>query len=327
MITRNTAGTALYLDGYNLFYRMYQKHAAKNSNGDPIGGFIGSVNELQRLVAKFMPTEIYYIFDGVDAGRRRRSLYSGYKDKRGKTNRTTAVKLNDELTEFVNNEQQQMQLLFQFLQKLPIKLIAVDSYEADDIIAYLVEQNQDKLNIIASTDKDYLQLVNDNTYVWSSQKKVLITPTELVEKYNIIPQNFVYMRAVVGDTSDKLKGIKGIGEKDLFKYLPNLRTTPYPDFWKFWEDVEKIEDSGKTSAKLKKGKDDALLMYRLMCLKDIQPSLPALTSLNQQIELQKNKGFSKLSFKVYCLKNNIESVLKNYDVWIRPFVTISLINE
>lgn len=317
----------LYIDGYNLFYRMMNKHSAKDTNAEPIGGFIGSVNALQKYVAKFNPTTVYYVFDGIDAGRRRRSMFSGYKDKRGKTNRSTAVKLNDELTEYTNNEQYQISLLFDCLKRLPIKLIAIDSYEADDIIAYLVSENQQHLNIIASTDKDYLQLVNDNTYVWSAQKEVLITPTDLTEKYNIIPENFIYMRTIIGDASDKLKGVKGIGEVDLFKLLPALRTTPYADFWKFWEAIEEIEGESKTVKKLKEGKDDALMMYRLMCLKDIQPSLPAIEMLRHQIKQQDNKSFSKLTFKLYCIKNNVESVLKNYDNWVRPFVTITLRNE
>lgn len=327
MITQEPQERILYIDGYNLFYRMTNKHSAKDSNAQPIGGFVGSVNSLQKMVQKFSPTIVYYIFDGVDAGRRRRSLYSGYKDKRGKTNRSTAVKLNDELTEYINNEQYQISLLFDCLKKLPVKLVAIDSYEADDIIAYLVSENQDKLNIIASTDKDYLQLVNENTYVWSAQKEVLITPTELVEKYNVIPENFAYMRSVVGDPSDKLKGIKGIGEKDLFKLMPELRTVHYPDFWKFWEAVMQIEGDSKTVKKLKEGKDDALLMYRLMQLKEIQPSLSAIEMLQHQISLQQNKSFSKLTFKIYCIKNNVESILKNYDSWVRPFVTMTINNE
>lgn len=327
MVTNEPQDRILYIDGYNLFYRMMNKHSAKDSNAEPIGGYIGSINALQKYVAKFNPTTVYYVFDGVDAGRRRRSLFKGYKDKRGKTHRSTAVKLNDELVEYTNNEQYQISLLFNVLKKLPVKLIAIDSYEADDIIAYLVGQNQQHLNIIASTDKDYLQLVNENTYVWSAQKEVLITPDELTAKYNIIAENFVYMRAVIGDPSDKLKGIKGIGEKDLFKHLPELRTVPYADFWKFWEAVEAIEGEGKILAKFKEGKEDALMMYRLMCLKDIQPSLAAIEMLQYQIKQQDNKSFSKLTFKLFCIKNNIESILKNYDNWVRPFVTMTLRNE
>ena len=311
---------------YNIFYQQYQKHPAKDMNGEPIGGFIGSVNAVQKLALKFMPSEIYCVFDGVGAGQRRRSVFSGYKDKRGRKSRSTCVTFNDEHKEYVDNEQYQIQLLFNCLKQLPVKLLAVTSYEADDIIAHKVlEHKKDSICIISSMDKDYLQLVDENVCVWHPQKEVLFTPATLQEKYDIIANNFVYMRCVIGDPSDKLIGVKGIGGSSLFEALPDLKTKPYKDFWEFWEAIEQIPDDGsKTMQKLKEGKKVAHMMYNLMNLKQSTLSLMAIEEMNEQLRLQDSKQFSKFSFKLYCIKDNLESILKNFEIWIRPFTFIKL---
>ena len=77
----------LYIDGFNLFYQMFSTYKASDANGNPIGGFVGFISNLQKLVTKFSPQLTVVVCDGPDAGKRRRSFYSDYKGKRNRKKR------------------------------------------------------------------------------------------------------------------------------------------------------------------------------------------------------------------------------------------------
>lgn len=311
----------LYVDGFNYFYQCFQTNKSVDSNGEPNGGFVGFIGMIQKLVNRFSPQKLIVIFDGPEAGKRRKSLLNSYKDKRGSKKRLACVDFGDGEKEYVDNEQKQLKDTFEFLKQLPVHVLLVPYYEADDVIAYLVQKNTDKLNIICSTDRDFLQLVDDTTYVWSSQKKILFTPEKLQEYYDIIPANFVLMRSIVGDTSDGLKGVKGIGMPTLFDIMPQIKTQSFKDFWDFWEEVERLEDGkGKTIKKLKENKDQAHLMYRLMKLDLTNLNQRAIEQVQQQVEEQKEKPFSKMNLKLYCIREHLEAYIKNFELWIQPFV-------
>lgn len=313
----------LLIDGYNIFYQMFQKHSAKDQNGEPIGGFIGSLNFVQKTLDKLKCNECYVIYDGVDAGRRRRSQYSKYKDKRGRKSRSTCVTINDEIKEHINNEQNQLISLFQTLKQLPVKLVAIPHFEADDVIAYVCQSNPNNQYIIASSDKDYLQLVRDNVWVWSPIKEILFTPEVFKSHYEMSPENYLYLRTAVGDPSDELGGIKGVGEKTIKELLPQIKENTYEDFWQFWDDIDKLDNTKKKTVKiLKESKEQLHLMYKLMSLSRDNLNLSAIEILQQQLEEQKDKGFSKIGFKLYSIKHKLVNHIKNYDVWIRPFTIL-----
>lgn len=162
----------LLIDGYNIYYQHFAKNAAKDKNSEPIGGFVGSINTIQQLADKLKATKVIVVFDGVNAGFRRRNIFPRYKDKRGRKTRQLSLQLSDEEIVHLNNEDKQMYDLIETLQQLPVILMTVPYYEADDVIAYLVKKYEDDTTIIVSTDKDYLQLTeNKNCYVYSPQKK------------------------------------------------------------------------------------------------------------------------------------------------------------
>lgn len=310
----------LYIDAFNLFFRMFSAFEAQDSNGEPMGGFVGSVVNIQKLVEKFKVQEVIVCFDGPDAGMRRRSIHKEYKGKRGRKKRFSVVKIGDE-KELVDNEQEQLKLLYSFLKHLPVKVVVVPYYEADDVIGYLVSKNQQYTNIIVSADKDYLQLVNANTFVWSPQKKILYTPEVLTAEWKTSPENLTYVRALIGDSSDKLAGVKGIGQDTVFKLLPQLHTEVYENFDQFWEQVENLEEGkSKTIKNLKENKEQAKTMYKLMKLDYTCLNQKAIEMLQVQLDEQQGKDFSKVSFKLFCVKQKLESYIKNFDLWIRPFL-------
>lgn len=300
---------------------MYSRNTTKDFNAEPIGGYVGSIGFLQKVVDKFKPNKIYYVFDGLSAGQRRKSLYPGYKDKRGRRHRNVNIKLGaGEIEESISNEDYQMRLLINALKQLPVTILTIPYYEADDVITYLVQKNDEALNIICTTDKDYLQLVRENVNIWSPQQKVLYTPKEVLEKFNVLPENFPYYRAIIGDSSDKLKGIKGIGSKNLLKYI-DLNSKIFKDIGEFLDQIDSLGEN-KTLLKLKENKKEIHLMYKLMVLESENISLSAREMIQQQEEQQEDKTFSKFTFKVFCSKNHLDNFLVNFDYWVRPFMFV-----
>lgn len=308
----------LYIDLFNVFYQMFQNYQAHDVNGEPMGGFIGSIVQIQKLISKFSPSKTFIVFDGPNSAERRRMIFKDYKGKRNRKKRFSIVKMGDEKVQ-VDNEQEQMRLLYEFLKHLPVEVIMVPRYEADDIIAYLCKKNPEHTSIICTNDKDYYQLINENTFVYANQKKALYTEELVLATHEIIPSNFVYMRCIVGDPSDKLPGIKGLGKSTLLDKIPQLKTTPYSSFEEFWEEVEKLEDESKLGKKLKDNKEQAHLMYRLMKLDYTCLNQKGIEILEEQLEEQQNKTFSKMNLKMYCIKQHLEPHIKNFDLWVRPF--------
>lgn len=326
----STKSKIMYFDGYNIFYKYYQMHTAKDSNADPIGGFVGSLNFIQRTISKFSPSKVFIVFDGVNAGMRRRSILSTYKDKRGRKSRSACVNFGDEHKVYVNNEQTQISLLFDALKRLPVTIVAVPYYEADDIIGYLCKKDKVNNNIVVSTDKDYLQLINENTFVWSHQQEVLYDKEKLYEKYKVPAENFLFYRTVIGDPSDKLIGITGFQEKTLFELFPEIQTEKFASFSDFINRITNIQSESTKSKKLallKESKEQLILMHKLMHLDLDCLNQTAIDMLNFQTKEQQNKQLSKLTFKIYASKNHLLNHIKDFDSWIRTFIFLNSKNN
>lgn len=310
----------LLVDLFNVFYQHYKINKAINFNGDPIGGFIGTLNQIRKLVDTFNPQKVFIVIDGPNAGLRRRNLFPEYKGKRNRKKRVSVIKLDENDKIEIDDEQIQLQALYNALKLLPVQILLVPNFEADDVIAYLVKKNTEFSYIISSNDKDYLQLVNDDVSMWANQKKKLYTPKEVKEEFLVSSNNLIYLRSIEGDKSDKLAGIKGIGDSTLIKLLPQITTTDFNSFDEFWENIDNLPESKlKTLNNLKDNKGQAHLMYRLMKLDNTVLNLKGIEFLQEQLEEQQNKSYSKITFKAYCVKEKLESNIKNFEFWIRPF--------
>jgi DNA polymerase-1 len=308
------------IDGWNIFYQHYQRHTAKDGNAEPIGGFIGTINFIQKIIQKFRAQECYVVFDGPNAGFRRKQIFKEYKDKRGrKTGRVINVMLNENLTETYSNEDYQLNELFNCLRLLPIKIITAEFYEADDMIAYLLRRFTDDNCFICSMDRDYLQLVNDNVFVYSPQKQILYTKETIKEVYEVPVENLLYYRSVVGDSSDKLIGLKGFKSKTLLELVSEIKTTIFDSIGDFIKHLEVVEGKGKNIQKLHDSKEQLLLMYQLMYLSG-DLSLGAANYIEGIIAEQKTKTFTKFGFKSHLSATPLKNFIKDYDLWIRPFI-------
>ena len=225
---RGVQDSVLILDGLNTFLRAFTMINHINPEGHHIGGMTGFLKSLGYAIKMIDPTKVVIVFDGVGGSNNKRNLYPEYKANRN-ANRMTNYAIfqsKDDEREAINN---QMARLINYLQCLPISMICIDGIEADDTIGYLVgkfeKYSSTKEVTIMSADKDFLQLVSDKTKVYSPTKKKIYRPADVLEEYGVSSVNFVNYKILMGDTSDNLPGILGLGPKKLFKLFPELEST------------------------------------------------------------------------------------------------------
>jgi DNA polymerase-1 len=196
-----------------------------NPDGHHIGGLTGFLKSIGYAIRMSDPTKVVVIFDGIGGSNARRNLYPEYKANRNSSRITNhnIFSSKDEESESINN---QISRLIQYLQCLPVTVISIDGLEADDIIGYLANKfqthNETQKVTIMSADKDFLQLVSDKVHCYSPTKKKIYTPKEVLEEYGVSSSNFLNYKILMGDTSDNIPGITGLGPKKLIKLFPEL---------------------------------------------------------------------------------------------------------
>jgi DNA polymerase-1 len=216
----------MLIDGLNLFFRNFSVINTVNSNGMHIGGLGGFFRSLGALTKATQPTQIIVVFDGIGSSNNRKNIIPEYKSNRNIT-RVTKHELFDHIDEEDESKYNQIVRIIEYLTALPVKVITLPNTEADDLIAYMSEklpQTPDEKVFIVSSDKDYLQLITPQVIVYRPVEKEFYTEAVVREKFNLDPHNFLIYKTLLGDSSDALPGIKGMGEKKLFKYFPELST-------------------------------------------------------------------------------------------------------
>lgn len=209
----------LIVDAMNLFTRHYIAHPAMNSNGDQVGGIVGFLYELIRHIDENKPDKAIIVWESGGSSRRR-SLLKEYKQG------SRPKKLNryyDEIPDTLKNRNFQIALLINILDSTRADQVYVPDCEADDVIAYLSNfhyRGNDK--VIISSDKDFYQLISEETILYSPTWKKHVGVEEVVEKYGIHPNNFCLAKAIAGDKSDNISGVKGVGFKFIAKKFPEL---------------------------------------------------------------------------------------------------------
>lgn len=212
----------LLIDARNLFIRAYSAFPTMSSHGYQMGGCIGFLKMLKKIVNELSPKSVYVVWEG-GGSQKRRAIYSGYKLNR------KPEKLNrfyeQDIPDTQDNEKYQMITLIKMMKKVPVCQLYVSDCEADDIISYLVTstfKNENK--IIASSDRDFYQLLDDNTKIYSFHKKKCITKDDIFEELRIVTENFAIAKSICGDKSDNIPGVPGCGFKTVSKKFPILST-------------------------------------------------------------------------------------------------------
>ena len=215
----------LLIDGLNLFFRNFSAINSINPKGAHIGGLGGFLNSLGRMMVNINPTEVYIFFDGAESTNRKKRILPNYKKGRG-TRKITNKFIFRSSDEEHEAKLAQLRRLIEYLKFLPVKTVIINGIEADDAISY-VAQKLDKECVIVSSDKDFLQIVTDRITVYRPIEKQYYTPKKIEESYGILPENFIIYKTLVGDKSDNVEGVRGIGPKSVPKMFPELLSKVY----------------------------------------------------------------------------------------------------
>lgn len=266
----------LVVDGMNNFLRCVNAFDDVGHSGDSVGGVLGTLYTIGKAVRELGCNRVVIVYDGVNNTKQRRKMLPSYKGQRRM--KREMDRLSDPEKE--DNRKAQLRLLVQCFNYLPVLQLLYNGVEADDVIAYVSQQiaytHDAQEVIIMSSDKDFLQLVNDQIKVWSPSKRRLYGPGEVMEEFHIHPENMIWYRAFVGDKSDEIKGVPGIGDKTV-KQIPNIGETSIT--------VENIREyaNSRTEKKWQNFEEKFLENVDLMQLDSSIISGPTLLNINNRL--------------------------------------------
>ena len=240
---------AILIDGNNLLFRSYYATAytgnlMKNSKGLPTNALFGFINMINKIINEENPE---YVMVAFDKGHNfRQDMYEGCKDGRIET---------------PNDLKIQFPIAKELCSLLGIKYIECDNYEADDIIgtfARMADEDKNYNATIISSDKDLLQLISDEVDVKLLKQKdyIMMNPKTFFDNYGIEPIKMIDLKSLMGDASDNIPGVKGIGEKTALSLLQK-----YNSLDGVYEHIDEI--SGKLKEKLISDKENAYFSYKL----------------------------------------------------------------
>lgn len=324
MSFENNEGTGynsrvLVVDALNTFMRSYAAIPTLDEDGKHIGGMSGFLKSLGFAIRNFKPTRVLLVFDGQGGSTRRRRLYPNYK-----SNRKPITRLNrayDMTTEEEEAENLKYQLvsLIQMVECLPVSVLALDNIEADDAIAYFSDLVVSKAKgnvIIYSTDKDFFQLVNDNIKVYNPVQKKTYDTATIIERFGVHPNNFVFYRSLMGDTSDNIDGVKGIGEKTSIKLIPEFVDPTVSVNYEFVQ--QKYADAKKKPAAIQRvleSKDVIDRNLQLMNLREFNVDVDSKLKIIRKFE-EGCPPLKKVDLTKLLARTKILSTIPNYDEWI-----------
>ena len=213
----------IIIDALNMFLRSYVISPHLNKKGWPVGGTIGFLKSLQKVARDFDADEIIIAWDGHEGSQRRRSMNKDYKGGRKPIRFNRRMVEIPEDKEEANKGFQQIRLM-EYLNEMPVIQLVADFTEADDIIALVINHPRyaNWKKTIISSDKDFFQLCRDDVQIYRPIQKKIVTGQSIIDDFKIHPNNFALARAIEGDKSDNLPGIKGAGLKTIAKRFPYL---------------------------------------------------------------------------------------------------------
>lgn len=247
----------ILVDGNNLLFRSYYATAyngnfMKNSKGFPTNALFGFANMMNKIIDEEKPTRILVAFDKGKTFRH--DKYDFYKEGR--------IETPDEL-------KMQMPIAREMLESMGIKYYEIDNYEADDIIgtfARICDEDDNYVGTIISSDKDLLQLLSSHVDIKLLKQKDYIryNPDTYKAEYGIDPIRVIDLKALMGDASDNIPGVKGIGEKTALKLLVDYKTLDG-----VYENIDQIK--GALHDKLVTDKENAYISYEIATIEKNVP--------------------------------------------------------
>lgn len=281
------------VDGNNLLFRSYYATAytgtiLRNSKGLPTNALYGFSSMINKIINEEKPD---YMVVAFDIGRNfRKKEYDFYKEGRQDT--------PDEL-------KVQMPIARELLDAMGISHMELEPYEADDIIGTISKKsslNDEYYSLIVSSDKDLLQLIDDETEVKLLKQTGFIryNKESFMNDYGVSPIKIIDLKALMGDSSDNIPGVKGIGEKTALKLLQE-----YGSLDNIYNNIDSIK--GKLKEKLENDKENAYISYKLATIYRDVP-------LDVDFESFKYKGSDVIKLREMYEELEFYSLIKNINV-------------
>ncbi|EFE52733.1 DNA polymerase I [Providencia hangzhouensis] len=244
----------ILVDGSSYLYRAYHAFPPlTNSAGEPTGAMYGVLNMLRSLIMQYKPSHVAVVFD-AKGKTFRDELFESYKSHR--------PPMPDDL-------RAQIAPLHEMVEAMGLPLLVVSGVEADDVIGTLAcEASRKGMPVLISTgDKDMAQLVEPNITLINTMNNTILGPDEVKEKYGVPPELIIDFLALMGDSSDNIPGVPGVGEKTALALLQGIGSLEA-----IYNDLEAIAPLGfrgsKTLApKMAENRDVAFLSYQLATIK------------------------------------------------------------
>tara|TARA_Y100000356_G_C11255328_1_gene289758 strand:- start:782 stop:1822 length:1041 start_codon:yes stop_codon:yes gene_type:complete len=306
----------LLVDGLNTFIRSYTCNPSTNEDGIHVGGIKGFLLSIGYAIRTIKPTRVIICFDGKGGSARRKKLFPEYKAQRTFNVRLTRINSNTSVEDEKVSMGQQIQRLTQYLEKLPLTVLATERIEADDAIAYIAKQVlPESQHFIMSTDTDFLQLVDERIQVWSPTAKKFYFRKDMQDRFGLKPENYILYKSLVGDKSDNIPGIKGLGQKTLEKRLPILFGSETITMDQLIDYAEKNKDQAKVIAEVANNRKLLELNYKLMQLEEVEISGQAKESIRNIVNgpMQRLVKFEILK---YILEDRM-TIVKNPEFWLK----------
>ena len=318
-IDKHKNSRVLIIDGLNTFIRCWSSIPTMNDDGDHVGGVTGTLKSIGYAIRQTQPTRVIVVFDGKGGSQQRKKRFSGYKAGRDKNK----LRVNRQYADLMNDEDERESMKRQFvwlnemLHGLPITNMIYDGVEADDIMAYITTNllKENEQAVVMSTDKDFLQLVNDTTIVWSPTKKKMYNKSLVKEEFGIESKNLLLYRVLDGDKSDNIPGVYGCGIKTLLKRFPEItedKELSIDDLFQLCEKkIEETKGKIKIYKDILEAKDQILLNEELMQLHDVtisgQIKMKVLDRFNEETNALNKMDFMKILLK-YKVVNNFGDI-------------------
>ena len=309
----------LVIDAMNMLIRSFSLLKAMNPSGTHIGGLVGFMRSLGYVTRIFDPTRVIVVWDGKGGSGNRQNINPNYKAQRA-TSRITHWGLYDtkeEETEALINQLFRTQ---DYIECLPMQQIMLEKLEADDIIAWLAKKasvSKVKKCTIVSSDKDFLQLVDDTIEVYAPIKKKTFTKDNIFEELKVLPQNYNIVKALTGDNSDNLPGVKGLGIKTIVSEFPKLLTEVSNLDYIYSVAEEKLEGK-KIFAKIIHNWDKVETNFELMDLHNTALDEGEKQHVNDVIT-QTIPDLQVGGFLHLLDQDKIEGITKNTEAWLENF--------
>lgn len=309
----------LLIDGMNTLIRSFSLLKAMNPTGTHVGGFVGFLRSLGYVTRIFDPTRVIVVWDGKGGSGNRQNIDPNYKAQRANS-RITHWGLYDTKEEETEALVGQLFRTQDYLDCLPMHQIVLEKLEADDIMAWIAKKasaSSVKKCTIVSSDKDFLQLVDDTVEVYAPVKKKTFTKDNIFDELKVLPENYNVVKSLLGDNSDNLQGVKGLGIKTIVAEFPKLLTEKTNLDYIFKVAEEKLEGK-KIFAKIIHNWDRVLTNFELMDLHITSLDEDEKQHVNDVLK-QPTPDLQAGAFLRLLEQDKIEGITKNTEGWLETF--------